>query len=321
MNKTTILFLLSILIIISPGCIKRIALNKVADALTAEGGTVFTGDNDPILIKDALPFSLKTYESLLASMPENQNLLLATGRTFCMYSYAFIQAPADTLPDEKIDEQTAQYLRAKKMYLRAWKYLIKALDLKYPGFQESFKTDNFKAFVSKTTKEDLDLLYWTGMSWMGAFTTETFDMSIKVHVDKAVLMLERVLELDEKYGNGTIHDFFISFRGGMLESLGGNKEEARKHFLRSIELSEGKRAGPYVSLASTVSVGEQNHEEFKDLLEKALAINPEEDPENTLINVISQIKADWLLRNLENFFLIDSKEEDTEFNNEEFIDG
>ncbi len=320
MSRNVTLIGALILIFFIPGCIKKVALNKVAGALTADGGTVFTGDNDPILIKDALPFSLKTYESLLTSMPENQDLLLATGRTFCMYAFAFIHAPADTLPDDLMDEQSLQYIRAKKMYLRAWKYLINALDFRYPGFKESLKTDSYKDFIAKTTNSDLDLLYWTGMSWMGAFTADKFDMSLAINVPKAVEMLERVLELDEKYGNGTIHDFFISYRGGMPESMGGDKTQARKHFERSIELSKGRRSGPYISLATTVSVAQQNHQEFKTLLEKSLEIDPEKDSENTLVNIISQSKAKWLLRNLENYFLIDSEEEETEFDNEEFID-
>lgn len=314
-----VLLLLSISLT-SSGCIKRIALNKIAEGLTAESGTVFTGDNDPLLIGDALPFTLKTYESLLAAMPENRDMLLATGKTFCMYAYAFIQAPADTLGDDNVNEQEIEYLRSKKMYLRAWRYLIKSLDLKYPGFEQEWKEGNLDRILSETELEDIDHLYWTGMSWMGAFTSDKFDMSLAVNVPKSVLLLERVLELDEKYGNGTIHDFFISFRGGMPSSMGGNKIKAREHFKRSIELSEGRRSGPYVSLATSVSVAEQNHEEFKMLLEKALLLDPEKDPENTLVNILSQSKAKWLLKNIDSYFLIETDEEDTEFNNEEFLD-
>lgn len=318
-NKIFLIAISLFFVFSNVGCIKKIALNKVASALTADGGTVFTGDNDPQLIKDALPFSLKTYESLLASMPENQDLLLATGKAFCMYSYAFIHAPADTLADEMINEQTVEYQRAKKMYLRAWKYLIKALDLRYPGIEENFKTNNFKDFISKTTEEDLDLLYWTGMSWMGAFTVEIFDISVKVHTDKAVAMLERVLELKEDYGKGSIHDFFISYSSSALESSGGNTDKARGHFNRAIELCQGRRAGPYVALAQSVSKKENKPEEFKELLNKALSINPEDDPENTLVNIISQAIANWLLRNIEDHFLLDTEEEEeTDFSDEEF---
>ena len=98
--------LIAALILVSTGCIKKIALKKVAGALTAEGSTVFTGDNDPQLIADALPFALKTYESLLEGLPDDVNLLLATGKAFCMYAYAFIHVPADTISDIRSNEKT-----------------------------------------------------------------------------------------------------------------------------------------------------------------------------------------------------------------------
>jgi hypothetical protein len=72
------------------GCsIKRIAVNKLGDAL-ASTGTTFEGDEDPDLVGDALPFALKLMESLLAESPRHAGLLLATASGFTEYSYAFV---------------------------------------------------------------------------------------------------------------------------------------------------------------------------------------------------------------------------------------
>ena len=50
--------------------LNRLAVRTVAGFLTASGeSTVFSGDDDPQLVGDALPFILKTYESLVASDP------------------------------------------------------------------------------------------------------------------------------------------------------------------------------------------------------------------------------------------------------------
>jgi hypothetical protein len=57
------------------GCsIKRMAVNKLGDALAA-GGTTFASDDDPELVKAAVPFSLKLMESLLAESPNHLGLL------------------------------------------------------------------------------------------------------------------------------------------------------------------------------------------------------------------------------------------------------
>jgi len=64
------MLMLSVLIF-PPACsLKKLAMNQVANALTGSGSsTVFTGDNDPELVGDALPFAIKMYESLLAAEP------------------------------------------------------------------------------------------------------------------------------------------------------------------------------------------------------------------------------------------------------------
>src|SRR5215469_2620784 len=87
--RTKIIFLLTI-VLTATGCsIKRIAINKLGDSL-ASGGTTFASDNDPDLVGDALPFSLKLMESLLAESPRHRGLLFATASGFTQYAFVYI---------------------------------------------------------------------------------------------------------------------------------------------------------------------------------------------------------------------------------------
>ena len=70
------------LIALSAGCsVKRVAINRLGDAL-ATAGTTFASDDDPELVKAAAPFSLKLMESLLAESPDHTRLLSATASSF-----------------------------------------------------------------------------------------------------------------------------------------------------------------------------------------------------------------------------------------------
>ena len=70
------------------GCsIKRMVVNKIGNAL-ASGGNTFESDDDPDLVGEALPFSLKLLESLLAESPRHTGMLLAATSGFTEYSYA-----------------------------------------------------------------------------------------------------------------------------------------------------------------------------------------------------------------------------------------
>src|SRR6266850_1811609 len=79
------LLLLALLAGMASGCsIKRLAVNQLGNAL-AGGGTAFASDDDPELIKAAVPFSLKLVESLLEQSPRHRGLLLAATSGFVQY--------------------------------------------------------------------------------------------------------------------------------------------------------------------------------------------------------------------------------------------
>ncbi len=300
-QKLVLFFLIALLF---SGCVKRIALNSVADALSSGESSVFTGDNDPEFLGDALPFALKLQESILEQSPKHKGIHLATTTGFCSYAYAYLAFPADTMSDDYFDQKQHLYKRAKKMYLRARDYGIKGLSIKYPNFMEGLQA-NADSTLERTKKEDCDLLYWTALSWMGAFTVDKFDMTLAVSAKLAQKMLFRVEALNPDYGDGSLDEFFVSYYGGMPVAMGGSPTKARLHFDRAVALSDTNSAGPYIALATTISINQQNLSEFRDLLKKAESILPEDDEKNLLLRTLHQQKARWLLAHEEDFFLID----------------
>ena len=72
------------------GCsVRKFAINKLGDSL-AESGTTFASDDDPELVGQALPFSLKLIEGLLDASPKHRGLLFAASSGFTQYSYSFV---------------------------------------------------------------------------------------------------------------------------------------------------------------------------------------------------------------------------------------
>lgn len=284
--------------------IKEMAVKSVADMLGSGGGTVFTGEEDPKLLGDALPFALKLYESLLESAPDHRPLLLATGQAFVLYAYAYVQSPALMLPEEEIELQLSELARAKKLYLRARRYTLRALELRHPGLRDSLFAQEWDGDLDFTDEEDVPYLYWVGMAWLGALTTDFFDMELLVTMPRAVALVTRILDLNEDYDNGAVHEFLATFYGSIPREMGGGEEKAREHYTRAVDLSGGAKASTYLALATTVSVANQDVKEFRELLEKALAVDVDAVPEYRLMNILAQQKAQWLLEHIEDFFLI-----------------
>ena len=93
------------------------------------------------------------------------------------------------------------------------------------------------------------------------------------------MIVERVAELDETFDNGAVPEFLITFEAARADVKRRRTAAAmRQHFDRAIEISQGKRAGTYVSFAENACLPAQNAAEFKAMLEKALAIDADADP-------------------------------------------
>jgi len=281
------------------------AVNLIADTLAAGESTVFTGDDDPQLVAEALPFALKLYESLVEKAPDNPGLLLATGSAFTMYANAFLQTEADMLPPDQYEQRQVMYRRAKGLYLRGRGYTLRGLEARQHGITRLIQDGKLQEALKPVSRQEVAYLYWAAASWLAAYSTDTFDLELMLSLPKALALMNRALELDESFAAGSIHEFFVSYYGSMPASMGGSDEKARYHFQKTLEFSAGLRASPYVALATSVSVRNQNVREYRGLLEKALAVDPSKSPQNKLANILSQKKARWLLAHLEDFFLLE----------------
>jgi predicted anti-sigma-YlaC factor YlaD len=286
------------------GCsVRKVAVNSLAGALAA-GGDTYATDDDPELVAAAIPFGLKTIEALLAESPRHEGLLLAAASGFTQYAYAFVQAEADLVEGKDLSRATALRARARRLYPRALRYGLRGLEVRHPGFEAGLRDDSLREkTLGATTKDDVPLLYWTGAAWGAAISLSKENADLTADQGLVEALERRALALDEGFGQGTIHDFFIAFEGGRPAAAGGSADRARRHLERAVALSHGKRAAPYVSFAESVSVGAQNRAEFEEMLGKALAVDPDAVPELRLANTVSQRRAAWLLARADELFL------------------
>jgi predicted anti-sigma-YlaC factor YlaD len=292
-----------VLLLLSAGCsIKRVAINKLGTAL-ASGGNTFTSDDDPDLVEAAIPFGLKLYESLLAESPKHTGLLLAAAQGFTEYSYAFVDSRIDEARAESLERADALRERARKLYIRAYRYGMRGLDARHPGFAAALDNDADLA-LQRVTRRDVPLLYWTAASRGLTISLSNTSPELIAELPLVETIVRRVAELDENFGAGAVPEFLITLEAA---HSGVKPEEQQKlmrqHFERALKISQGKRAGTYVSFAENACMPAQNKAEFQSLLEKALAVDPDADLDNRLANLVAQRRARWLLKHVDDLFL------------------
>ena len=294
--------ILLLCIFLFAGCsIKQIAVNSVADALSADSTSVFASDDDPELVGEALPFALKSMEAILRATPRHRKLLIATCAGFVQYGHAFILQPAERLENENLEAARKTRERAKRLFLRARHYGIQALDLDQPGFSEAIFTDPAAA-VEGRQRKDVAALYWTGVAWGSAISAAKGDMSLIGDLPIVTAIMEKALELNSDWHNGAIHEFFIVYDSTRSEAGGGGPARVEYHFSRAMELNQGRSISPLVLLAESACIKQQNRQRFEFLLKESLAFDVNRYPEYRLANIMAQRKARYLLDNVDSFF-------------------
>jgi predicted anti-sigma-YlaC factor YlaD len=285
------------LLVLSQGCsVRQMAASSIGDAL-AGGGDAYASDDDIELVGAATPFGLKTIESLLGTVPAHRGLLLAAARGFTQYSYVWVQTPAEEMEEHSVHAAYAQYARARKLYLRARDYGLRALGVTH----EAMRTEPAAA-LAQATREDLPLLYWTALAWGAAIALSKDDPATIAGLPAVDALVQRAARLDLDWDHGALRSFLIGYELSRPNAAPDAVARARRHFERAVELSGGQQAAPYVSLAESVAVARRDRAEYEALLRQALAVDPDRRPDWRLANLVMQRRARWLLGRAEQQF-------------------
>lgn len=262
---------------------------------------LYLTENDPQLVRESMPSTLKVLELLIQKSPDDARLLSLAAQAFVTYGYAFVLRDAEVATTYDVHEARRLHERSRKLFLRAKRYALRALEVKYPGFQETYFARPEET-LQRVKREDVSLLYWSAAAWGSLISSSKDDPAVIIELPQVGYFLERALELDESYDKGALHEAMISYSVARPGVGGSAIEEARDHYQRALSLSGGKRASVYVTYAESVCVREQDREEFLGLLDMALSIDVDENPSSRLANIIAQQKAAWLKGRVDELF-------------------
>ncbi|MBN1349066.1 TRAP transporter TatT component family protein [candidate division KSB1 bacterium] len=234
------------------------------------------------LAKTAIESNLKLIEGMLRDHPKNQKLLFLLIQGYSAYALGFVE-----------DEQPE---RAQKLYLRAREYGFRCLkQIKHLKFDERLPLAQFMQSLAQFSKDDVPALFWTANAWSNYINLNMGDPGALIDLPKVQAMMQRVLELDERYFFGGAHLFFgiiYSFKPVML---GGDPEKARQHFEACLEICDGKFLLPYTYYAKFYAVNTLDQDLFRRLLEKVQSTPIDILPEQRLPNAIAKMKAKKLM--------------------------
>ncbi len=244
---------------------------------------------DLALVKAGTPAYLLLIDGLIEAYPRDTRLLLAGAEAYCSYAGSF--------SDQDNPEE------AGRLYLRGREYALRAMT-RHPELSAvlSEPYQVLQDYVGTFSRRDVPALFWFSSCWGGWVSVTSDSVRALADLPRVVLLMERVIELDETYNYGGAHLFMGIYKSAKPRAYGGKPEEARQHFEKAIEIGKGDFLMAYVYYAESYARKTFQKDLFVSLLEKVLDTPADRVTELTLINTIAKTRAEKLLQRVEEYF-------------------
>jgi len=243
--------------------------------------------NDPEIVRDGAPAYLLAIDGMIAGSPDDTELLLLGAQLYGAYASAFVE---DETRQRRLWDRALGYGRRALCRERA--SVCEAADRPY---------DEFLASVGETGARDVPSLYGFGAAWAGWVQAHADDWGAVAQIPKIEALMQRVVELNEPYEDGAAHVYLGVLLTQRPASLGGKPEQAREHFERAVELSEGQNLMAKVLYARHYARLVFDQPLHDRLLGEVVAADPEV-PGLTLANTLAQQQARVLLADAGDYF-------------------
>ena len=254
-----------------------------------------SSEDDLQLAREASAFYLKFSESILKETPGHLKLAESVSAGFTQYAYAFVAFDAEKIDAKNPKAAADMRERAARLYARAHRHAMVALERSHPGFSDALRKPDAKNPLQLTNAQ-VPLAYWAAASLGGWISMSKDDPDLVADLPLSMRLAELAWQTDPTYGQGALASLM-----GTLEAakVGGSRPKTQAYFDQAIVLGQGKEAGPLVAKAESVALPAEDRKQFEQLLQQALAIS---QAHRSLQNEVMRERAQWLLSSVDELF-------------------
>jgi hypothetical protein len=282
-------FLFLLLPMLSLSCLpyKKLAVGTTA-TLLEDVAKASSKQTDLKTIREGTPAYLMLMDGMVEAWPGNDQLLLSAARAYSSFASAF--------PDDHDQEYEAL------LFGKARQYALRALERR--GFPDPVRSplNDFKEGLKRLGKVDLPYLFWGATCWANWINLNLDSMEALAELPRVELMMERTLQLDEKFYYGGPHLFMGIWFASRPKIAGGDLKKAQEHFLKALDFGQGKFLMAYVYYADYYARRAFKKELYIQLLKKVLETPPNIEPDLTLFNTVAQKRAKEMLAHVKEYF-------------------
>jgi hypothetical protein len=225
---------------------------------------------------------------MIQAWPDNERLLIAGAQSYSSFASLFVE------------DQEKEY--ANLLYARGRQYALRSLEIR--GFKKPLQRpfDDFKEGLKSLGKKDVPYLFWSATSWANWIRLNLDSMEAVSQLPRVESMMKRTLDLDEGFYHGSPHLFMGIWYASRPKIAGGDLKKSQKHFLKAMDLGQGKFLMAYVYYANHYARKMMDKNLFTSTLQKVLETPSDTSPELTLLNSVAKRQAKELLSHVEEYF-------------------
>lgn len=257
-----------------------------ADMADSLSGAILN-QNDPELVREALPAYLLLLDSMVDSSPDNPATLSAAAQLYAAYGAALVE-----------DQQRARILtqRGREYGIRALCAAeSKACDLAAKDFSEYVQA------IQSVNSKDVEALYSYSLSSLAWIRTHADDYKALADLPKIEAALEHVMMLEPGELAASTCMYLGILNTLRPAALGGDPDAGQAWFVQGIELSDGKDLSIKVEYARSYARLLYERELHDQLLNEVLSAEVEQT-DLTLFNLLAQKQAVYLLESADEYF-------------------
>ena len=233
------------------------------------------------LVCEGAPAYLLMIDSMIASSPDNRQLLRAGTQSYTGYAAALSECG-------KSDERIA--VISDKSHLYGTRLLSQFLPM------EKEYGEEFDSKLAKLDKDDLPFVFWGTFGWVSWVQTQEGAPAAMADLVIIEKIMSRLLELDETFEAGSIHLFFGGYHAAKPALLGGRPDLSRSHFDKALVISNRNFLLIQTTYAATLARQTMDKELHDRLLDEVIRFPIDSAPEFALSNRIAVKRAYRLLK-------------------------
>ena len=279
------------LLLILPGILTlagcSFIISKATGDLVGNLSAAILNNDDLATVESGGPAYLLMVDGLVQGEPDSVSLLSSAAKLYTAYTSVFIK----------------DRVRAKKMTDKALSYAFRAVCVQKPDAcsLRSIRHQAFLDIIAEMGIKDVPVFYNLGEAWASWIQAHRDSLVAIAELSRVEAIMNRVVELNELYEDGSAHFYLGVFSTLLPPALGGRPEEGRRHFEQAIEISGGRNLMVKVTFARQYARLIFDRKLHDRLLHEVLKADPNL-PGYTLINTLARQEAQELLDSADNYF-------------------